>query len=195
MTRPEDDRSRVNKVAASGMSRPLLNDKFQSLLQQGAGRERFLLDKEDSDHDFRQSPHMHPGLRDSIQQSPDHSLLSQRMMKSFSDSLQDSSPEREGADSMLNSLLSDISNGIIAGRRISSHKWKLTLRLREDFLNQTNLEISCVSGEFSVLFRTASEEVYQKLVEALPAFNSLLKHRDWGHRAASVFLINVEELQ
>ena len=175
----ENDRLRVVPVQHDARSRPLASQYFEHALQHG--------------------PHDGSEDGDDVADAADTSRagvpLSRDVMYSFHESLQRSLLDESASTGMLQALLRDISDGVQAGRRIPGDRWRLTIRLREDLLKQTNLEVACNGGELSVVFRTADEDAYHCLVEALPDLNAALERRDWGHRRATVFWINPQELQ
>jgi hypothetical protein len=178
MTSVESDRLRVLPVQGETKQRPLASQYFEHALQQGTHSES------EGDGDGDGGEFFQLG-----------SPLPRNVMQIFHESLQRSFPDESPSEAVLQSLLNDIADGMRAGRRIQGDRWRLAIRLREDLLKQTNLEIACNGGELSVVMRTADEHAYHCLVEALPELNAALERRDCGHRRASVFWINQEELQ
>lgn len=194
MSRTEDERYRIQPVIGNRVVTQTSAEKFQRALQSDWRHEQSNTEQENHTSNERRVPLERSNAVHPINPDSDNTEISHRMMQSFNESLKHSLGRQNELDPMLQSLLNDIANGILAGRRISGHKWKLTVRMREDFLSQTNLEISSVSGELSILFRTADSQVYQKLIDSLPQFNHTLKQRNWGDRPVAVFFINAEEL-
>lgn len=179
MTAVENDRARAVPVQNDARPRPLASQYFQDALQYGThGEFDDGGDAEDAAHTSRSAL---PLPRDA--------------MHRFYESLQGSLAGESASEGMLQALLRDIAVGVQAGRRIPGDRWRLEIRLREDLLTQTNLEVACNGGELSVVFRTADEDAYRCLVEALPELNAALERREWGHRRATVFWINPQELQ
>lgn len=179
MTSVEADRLRVVALQHEARQRPLASQYFEHALKHG---------ENDGFGDGEDTEDAADTARSGIP-------LSRDVMQSFYESLQRSLPEESASQGMLKALLCDISEGVQAGRRIPGDRWRLAIRLREDLLKQTNLEVACNGGELSVVFRTADEGAYHCLVEALPDLNAALERRDWGHRRATVFWINPQELQ
>jgi hypothetical protein len=179
MTSVENDRLRVLPVQHDVRQRPLASQYFEHALKSGT-HDGF----DDGDDTEDAADTSHAGVP-----------LSRDVMHSFYESLQRSLAQESAEQSMLEALLCDISDGVQAGRRIPGDRWRLVIRLREDLLIHTNLEVACNGGELSVVFRTADEAAYHVLVEALPDLNAALERRNWGHRRATVFWINLQELQ
>lgn len=121
--------------------------------------------------------------------------LSPNVMHWFRQSLDQDLPDAERYGPVLEALLQDIAGGVRAGRRLPGDRWRLTVRLRPEVLPLTEADIACVGGELSVALRTASENAYRALVEALPALNAALEQRQFGNPRTMVFLIGPEELQ
>lgn len=121
--------------------------------------------------------------------------LSPNVMHWFRQSLDHDLPDAERYGPVLEALLQDIAGGVRAGRRLPGDRWRLTVRLRPEVLPLTEADIACVGGELSVALRTASENAYRALVEALPSLNTALEQRQFGNPRTMVFLIGPEELQ
>jgi flagellar hook-length control protein FliK len=117
------------------------------------------------------------------------------VMHWFRQSLDNDLPDASGQSAVLDALLEDIAGGVRAGRRLPGDRWRLTVRLRPEVLPLTEADIACVGGELSVAMRTASEDAYRVLVDALPALNAALEQRQFGNPRTMVFLIGPEDLQ
>jgi hypothetical protein len=180
----EIDRLRILPVQHAAKQRPVASQYFEQTLQRGSHG-----GSEDGDD----------AAEDAAEDATDTSRLglafAGNVMQTIYESLQRSLPDDSDSSAVLQALLRDISDGVQAGRRIPGDRWRLTIRLREDFLKLTNLEVACNGGELSVVFRTADENAYHCLVEALPDLNAVLERHDWGHRRATVFWVNPQELQ
>lgn len=123
------------------------------------------------------------------------SARSPNVMHWFRQSLDHGLPDTERHGPVLDALLQDIAGGVRVGRRLPGDRWRLTVRLRPEVLPLTEADIACVGGELSVALRTASENAYRALVEALPSLNAALEQRQFGNPRTMVFLIGPEELQ
>jgi len=90
-------------------------------------------------------------------------------------------------------LLHDIADGVRAGRALPGDRWRMLVRLQSALLPSTEVEISCTGAQLSVVLRTADEDAYRKIVEALPRLNEALAERrvDGG---AVVFLVTPKDL-
>ncbi|MBA2723604.1 MAG: flagellar hook-length control protein FliK [Methylibium sp.] len=121
--------------------------------------------------------------------------MSPNVMHWFRQSLEHDVPDTSGHGPVLDALLEDIAGGVRAGRRLPGDRWRLTVRLRPEVLPLTEADIACVGGELSVAMRTASENAYRVLVDALPALNAALEKRQFGNPRTMVFLIGPEDLQ
>lgn len=124
-----------------------------------------------------------------------HPALSPNVLHWFRRSIQQGVPDDGGESPVLEALLQDIADGVRAGRRFPGDRWRLTVRLRPEVLPVTEADIACVGGELSVALRTASEDAYRALVDALPLLNAALERRQFGNSRTMVFLIGPEELQ
>lgn len=121
--------------------------------------------------------------------------LSPNVMRWFRHSIERGLPDDGPRGPVLDALLEDIADGVRAGRRFSGERWRLTVRLRPEVLPLTEADIACAGGELSVALRTASEDAYRALVEALPTLDAALEERQIGTSRTTVFLIGPEELQ
>lgn len=115
--------------------------------------------------------------------SPDLLDLFHRAMKS------DLTDPKQLYREMLSGLLDDIAGAVKVGRQMPGDRWRLLLRLRHNILPQTELEIACTGGEFSVVIRTSLETSFRLLVETVPQLNAELERRGLGPRCATVFWV------
>ena len=101
---------------------------------------------------------------------------------------------QSNAENVISNLLMDISDSVRIGRRMSGDRWRLLLRLRPEFLAQSEMEISCVGGEVSVALRTADEQAYRRLASLLPELNATLSQCQVGERRAVLFWVDCKDL-
>lgn len=182
------DAPRVRPVAAgldSGERQPAAQ-RFEQALKHPPG--------EDESGD-EQDGERHSPRKAAQATSQQIAALSPNVMHWFRQSLEHDLPDAQRYGPVLEALLQDIAGGVRVGRRLPGDRWRLTVRLRPEVLPLTEADIACVGGELSVALRTASENAYRALVEALPSLNSALEQRQFGNPRTMVFLIGPEELQ
>jgi len=120
----------------------------------------------------------------------------QELMDVLRRSVQRDVPDDDGRGTHgIEDLLRDITDFVRVGRRMPGDRWRLSFRLRNEVLEDTELEIACTGGDLSVVLRTASERAYRVIVEGLPALNAALAQRQLGGQCASVFWVNPRELR
>lgn len=122
-------------------------------------------------------------------------VMPRDVLQLFQESLRHSVAAESASGAVLHSLIRDIADAFQAGRRVQGDRWRLVMRLREELLRQTNLELACNGGELSVTLRTSDTDAYHCLVNALPELNETLERRGWGQGRAAVFWVNPEELE
>lgn len=98
-------------------------------------------------------------------------------------------------ESVLEGLLRDIADGVRTGRQLPGDRWRLLVRLREELLPATEVDIAGVEGQLSVVLRTAREDAYRTIVEALPRLNQSLRDLRVAGTGTTVFLVAAEDLQ
>lgn len=104
-------------------------------------------------------------------------------------------PESPAGGGLLEGLLHDIADGVHAGRHLPGDRWRLLVRLRAELLPATEVDISCADERLAVVLRTADEDAYRTLVEALPRLNESLRDRAIASDDAVVFLVTPKDLQ
>ena len=94
----------------------------------------------------------------------------------------------------LHELWDELVQTLQRGNRFSTDEWTLRVRLDDVSYPTTTLELTCASGDLSVMLSTASEGVYGRLSSELPAINVRLKEHG-GSSGAFVQLVSLEEIE
>lgn len=98
------------------------------------------------------------------------------------------------AGTVLQELLTEIARSLSAGRRYAGDRWRFVVRLREELLPRTELEIACQFGRLSVTLRTSSQTAYRALTQALPRLTQALAERRLGDERVRIFLVSPADL-
>lgn len=95
---------------------------------------------------------------------------------------------------MLAELLAEIAHAVRLRPRLPGVKWRLVVRLREDLLPATELDVACLEGVLQVVLRTASPDACQALHAALPELKQALLAHGLAGTAARVCLVDALDL-
>lgn len=177
------DRVRGDVPGAAPVDRSAAADRFERALRRGS-------EDDSGDDDEAQHQRGHADARERTALPP---VVLQTVRRALEPELPDAGLPAGYA--LLDALLHDIAEGLRAGRRMPGDRWRLRVRLRPVLLESTELEIACMTGDLSVVLRTASELAYRRLAEALPALNAALKRQRVGENRATLFWVDAQELQ
>lgn len=120
--------------------------------------------------------------------------LSKAVINLFWESLQQEFAQTCDVAGFLNALLRDLTSGLQASRRLQGDRWRLMVRLRPDFLPATALEINCIDNCFRIVLRTAREDAYRVISDALPRLNAALAEKSFSTEKAQLYLVAFEDL-
>ena len=120
--------------------------------------------------------------------------LPKAVINLFWESLQQEFAQTQDIAGFLNALLRDITSGLKNSRRLQDDSWKLMVRLRPDFLPATALEISCNDNRISIVLRTAREDTYRIISDALPRLNAALAEKSFCTDKTQLYLVAIEDL-
>lgn len=184
-----DERGRSGATPAFDASVDAMRvaQRFEMALHKGQGD-----GAEEQDDQQHQSSCLANPLAEAYASEP----LAPNVMRLFRQSLEQGIPDaRTNTGNTLSNLLRDIADTVRLGQRMSGDRWRFLLRLQDDVLAQTEMEIACTGGELSVVLRTADEEAYRRVVAALPELNATLAMRQQGEQRATVFWVGPAELR
>lgn len=102
--------------------------------------------------------------------------------------------EPTGAEPTVSALMADISQAARAGDRMPGDRWRLTVRVREEVLSRTEIELDAQGPSLSVALRTSSEESLAQIGAALPQLNQSLAQFALVSGGVEVFLVSKKEL-
>lgn len=122
------------------------------------------------------------------------SSLPKAVINLFWESLQQEFAQPPDIAGFLNAFLRDITSGLQNSRHLQDDSYKLMVRLRPDFLPATALEISCNDNRISIVLRTAQEDTYQIISDALPRLNAALAEKSFCTDKAQLYLVAIEDL-
>jgi hypothetical protein len=91
-------------------------------------------------------------------------------------------------------LLLEISQAIRAGRRYPGDQWCLRVRVREELLVRTEIEIAVNAGRMSVSMRTSCDIAFRTISASLGRLNSALGEMNLVGEGVKVFLVSVKDL-
>jgi hypothetical protein len=102
--------------------------------------------------------------------------------------------EPTGSEPTVSALMTDISQAARAGYRMPGDRWRLTVRVREEVLSRTEIELDAQGPSLSVALRTSSEESLAQIGAALPQLNQSLARFALVNGSVEVFLVSKKEL-
>jgi hypothetical protein len=191
---PSDERTRVSPTPAVNASSGSMYaaKRFEMAFNKGQG-DSAGAGKQKNSH--RQSPSL-INLVNPFADVDASEPLSPNVMHLFRQSLEHGIPDTHSSiSSILSNLLLDITDSVRLGQRMPGDRWRILLRIQEELLAQTEIEIACTGGELSVVLRTADAVAYRCLVATLPELNTMLERREMSKQLAAVFWVGPEELR
>ena len=122
------------------------------------------------------------------------SALPKAVVNLFWESLQKEFEQTPDIAGFLNAFLRDITHSLLNSRRLQDDSYKLMVRLRPDLLPATALEISCNGNRVSIVLRTAQEDTYRLISNALPRLNEALGKKNFYTDKVQLYLVAIEDL-
>lgn len=166
-------------------------DRFQSLLKAAPDSD---FDQESGTNDGGERGNDAFGGLPHESSAEDVQPLPKGVINLFWESLQQEFSETRDVAGFLNALLRDVTRDLQASRHLQDDPWRLLVRLRPDFLLATALEISCKGRHISIILRTANEDSYRSISDALPRLNTVLAAKNFCTDEAKLYLVGLEDL-
>jgi len=192
MNNIDANRTRSQAVQLQTRQAVAAGDRFQSLMQ--APLDEYCENGSATDDGEQGRSSTFAGDLFSKSSEENSPALPKAVINLFWESLQQEFAQTRDVAGFLNELLRDITSDLQNGRRLQDDSWKLVVRLRPDFLPATVLEISCNDNRISIVLRTAQEETYRIISDALPRLNAALAEKSFCTDKAQLYLVALEDL-
>lgn len=138
------------------------------------------------DDQGRQPDHkLHPAT--GLQALPPHALAT--LQQSIDGMLLDG-----GSANTTSALMGEIAQSVRAARRLPGDQWKLSVRVREDVLARTQIDLASQGQSIAVELRTSCETAYRSIGAALGDLQRALERAELSDVKVEVFLVSTEEL-
>ena len=120
-------------------------------------------------------------------------VLHPNALAAFARSLQELRALNQGEGTAA-ALMGDIVKTIREGRHLPSDQWRLKLRVRDEVLQRTEIEIAAKGGRFSVVLRTCNDTAFEQIGRTLDSLNRALISTGQVSSKVAVFLVSSEEI-
>ena len=112
----------------------------------------------------------------------------------FQASIDQALPARLDDHEVMGALTRHLVDGVRVGRSLSGDRWQLAVRLQDDVLPATALEIAGVDDQLVVTLRTSDTHSHVLLTHALPRLDQALAGHGYRGVQVSLFLVGAETL-
>lgn len=186
-------RARLQAVQLQARKTAVASDKFQLLMQAPleedcANRSATEANEKICEDKFARLPLFSESREENA------SALPKGVVNLFWESLQQDFKQYSDIAEFLNVFLRDITYSLQNSHRLQNDSYKLMIRLQPDFLPATALEINCNSNRISIVLRTAKEDTYRIISDALPRLNEALGKKNFCTDKVQLYLVALEDL-